>query len=556
MRRRALLGIGMLFLIGVGLFALHGCGLGYIEIVPESTVFFRIENAAPDVAEVSINITAWDSTPSAALKMAPTSWTGDLDTEQSAATENAGKALLEGQSIDLTAAQLRSPTSNAVVRVASGNTSSGTLLCGEQITISAAVGSGSSTAVELTGAGAGTPGFDSGSLGTSGDRFLIQQVDFACGDAVLIKILAVDRAELEVIAAGSPLPAPVTGGIETRDDEDTPTTDLAKVTFRLENATATPADITVSAQSASTSTDQKEGSNQTSVRVPASQFSLGEITCGGTFVVNGTIEDGTDSKILFTGAGTGTPGFDDASIGLDGERILLFEDHYQCGESIVVRITDDGTGIGASTSNAPLGWVNVFAAGAPLPEPDLPDPEQPDDEEEEESAAVTLRVVNQTESTIQVNFATGNGSLAISGGSEVSSEFDVRVAPLGASEGVKSCAQEYIIAAAHLEPQDSTYSAGGATIFDSGGGIIYHAVVLTGDGTGTAGFDEESLAIVRGRLLQLGTHFNCGDMITVTVERTNNQFKVDEEGAIVTDEFGNPEIQYNVGEGTLTVTGE
>jgi hypothetical protein len=556
MRRRALLGIGMLFLIGVGLFALHGCGLGYIEIVPESTVFFRIENAAPDVAEVSINITAWDSTPSAALKMAPTSWTGDLDTEQSAATENAGKALLEGQSIDLTAPQLRSPTSNAVVRVASGNTSSGTLLCGEQITISAVVGSGSSTAVELTGAGAGTPGFDSGSLGTSGDRFLIQQVDFACGDAVLIKILAVDRAELEVIAAGSPLPAPVTGGIETRDDEDTPTTDLAKVTFRLENATATPADITVSAQSASTSTDQKEGSNQTSVRVPASQFSLGEITCGGTFVVNGTIEDGTDSKILFTGAGTGTPGFDDASIGFDGERILLFEDHYQCGESIVVRITDDGTGIGASTSNAPLGWVNVFAAGAPLPEPDLPDPEQPDDEEEEESAAVTLRVVNQTESTIQVNFATGNGSLAISGGSEVSSEFDVRVAPLGASEGVKSCAQEYIIAAAHLEPQDSTYSAGGATIFDSGGGIIYHAVVLTGDGTGTAGFDEESLAIVRGRLLQLGTHFNCGDMITVTVERTNNQFKVDEEGAIVTDEFGNPEIQYNVGEGTLTVTGE
>ncbi|UCF32633.1 MAG: hypothetical protein JSV78_09900 [Phycisphaerales bacterium] len=549
MRRRALPGIGLVALIAMVAVTLHGCGLGYIEIVPESTISFRIENAAPDVAEVSINVTAGDSSSPATLKMAPMSRTG----EQSAATPDAGKELPEGQTIDPTTAQLRSPVSNAVVRVASGNVSSGTLLCGEEITVSAVVGSGSSTAVELTGAGTGTPGFDSGSIGTSGDRFLIHQVDFACGDAVLIKILAVDRAELEVIAAGSPLPAPVTGGVDMPDEEETPTTDLAKVTFRLENATATPADISISAQSSSGDAGQEEGSNQTSVRVPAGQFSFGEITCGGTFVVDGTIEDGTDSKILFTGAGTGTPGFDDASIGFDGERILLFEDHYQCGQSIVVRITDDGTGIGASTSNTPLGSVNVFAAGEPLPAPDLPDPEQPDDEEEE-TAAVTLRVVNQTESTIQVNFATGNGSLAISGGSEVSSEFDVRVAPLGASEGVKSCAQEYIIAAAHLQPQDSTYSTGGGTIFDSGGGIIYHAVVLTGDGTGTAGFDEESLAIVRGRLLQLGTHFNCGDTITVTVERTNNQLKVDEEGAIVTDEFGNPEIQYNVGEGTLTVT--
>ena len=44
MRRRTLLGIGLVCSIGVGAVALHGCGLGYIEIVPESTISFRIEN--------------------------------------------------------------------------------------------------------------------------------------------------------------------------------------------------------------------------------------------------------------------------------------------------------------------------------------------------------------------------------------------------------------------------------------------------------------------------------------------------------------------------------
>ena len=83
---------------------------------------------------------------------------------------------------------------------------------------------------------------------------------------------------------------------------------------------------------------------------------------------------------------------------------------------------------------------------------------------------------------------------------------------------------------------------------------MYRIAVLGGDGTGTEGFDSSSIAVVRGRLLQLGTHFECGDVITVTITATNNQIAYDEEGNPVTDEYGNPTIKYNVGLGFVTVT--
>lgn len=44
-------------------------------------------------------------------------------------------------------------------------------------------------------------------------------------------------------------------------------------------------------------------------------------------------------------------------------------------------------------------------------------------------------------------------------------------------------------------------------------------------------------------------------MITVTITATNNQLRLDDEGNPVTDEFGNPQINYNVGNGFVTVTG-
>ncbi len=107
---------------------------------------------------------------------------------------------------------------------------------------------------------------------------------------------------------------------------------------------------------------------------------------------------------------------------------------------------------------------------------------------------------------------------------------------------------------AHLEATATTFSQGGGTIFTGGGSVNFHGVVLTGNGTGTDGFDENSISVVRGRLFQLGTHFECGDTITLTVTATNNQFKFDEEGELITDESGNPDILYGVGSGNAAVT--
>jgi|GEM_PF-2211010 len=80
-------------------------------------------------------------------------------------------------------------------------------------------------------------------------------------------------------------------------------------------------------------------------------------------------------------------------------------------------------------------------------------------------------------------------------------------------------------------------------------------IQLTGDGTGTEGFDSNSIAIIRGGLFQQGIHFDCGDTITVMVTATNNQFKRDADGFIELDDFGNPTIQYNVGSAEVRATG-
>ena len=111
-----------------------------------------------------------------------------------------------------------------------------------------------------------------------------------------------------------------------------------------------------------------------------------------------------------------------------------------------------------------------------------------------------------------------------------------------------------MIAASHLESTGTTYAQGGVDIFEGGGNVNFHAVVLAGDGTGTEGFDSNSIAVARGRLFQLGIHFNCGDTITVIVTATNNRIKVDDLGLPVLDEAGDPQIHYGVGEGNVYIT--
>ena len=111
-----------------------------------------------------------------------------------------------------------------------------------------------------------------------------------------------------------------------------------------------------------------------------------------------------------------------------------------------------------------------------------------------------------------------------------------------------------MIAASHLESTGTTFTQGGVDIFEGGGNINFHAAVLTGDGPGTEGFDSNTIAVARGRLFQLGTHFHCGDTITIIITATNNRIKLDSEGDVVLDDFGKPTIQYGVGDGSVYVT--
>ncbi len=501
-----------------------GCGLGFVEIVPDQDVSFRIENETPETAEVTISVQ-------------------------------------QGVAQDQNASD-----SETLVNVPGGNTANGTLSCGDRITLTAVtgVGSGSKT-VQFTGSGTGTPGFDSGTVGQQGERFLVAGDHFECTDTILIRILTTETGEIAVLAEGSSLPEQ-----DPAVDPVMPTSPgtgiRTSITVRLENATATTSDILITPTVAGSGdgpspggvpsvlnpSDSAQTATPTSVRVPAGQFTVGEIECGPAYTVSGTMVDDNGSVVQFTGDGTGTAGFDSASVGPDGERLLLFGDHYGCGNAIVVRITDDGSGIGANTNETARGEVNVFSSGEAVPEPSLPDPNDPSDEQA--VAEMTIVLVNAVERVVQMNVATGSGMLVGSGGINVASEFNVRVPPGAQSTGTTPCAQEFVIAASHLEAKGTTAAPdSGDGIFAGGGSAIFHSVVLTGAGTGTEGFDSNSLAILRGRLLQLGTHFECGDTITVTVTATNNQIQLDETGAPVLDQFGNPTIKYNVGSGFVTV---
>lgn len=493
------------------------CGLGYIDIEPAESLEFRIINAAPAAAEVTITVMS---------------------------------AKLDGEDVEIDD-RTGLGKADVTVRVPTGNASDGHILCGEELTITAASGT-TSTTIQLTGAGTGTPGFDSGSVGTNGERFLIAGTHYICGDTILIELQSSQRGVITAVAAGEPLPDTSDVGSTADDGTTEPAaSDGAAVVFRLENATGTAADITILP-------DLQDGDHEdlptgTKVRIPAGEFSMGELACGGTFVVTASIADANESAVMLSGDGTGTAGFDSSSIGLNGERLLAFEEHYACGASIVVRITDDGSGIGPNTSDTATGLIEVFASEEPLPEPNLPDPDAVSDPVLTDE--INLVVINSVESTIQVNFATGSGSLADSGGTSITSEFDVRVPPGSSTRGIGACAQEYVVAASHLEAIGTTVTtATDDGLFDGGGNVTFHGVVLTGDGTGTEGFDSNSIAILRGRLLQLGTHFACGDTITIEVIATNNQIELDANGSPVLDSFGNPNIKYNIGVGTVSVT--
>ena len=329
----------------------------------------------------------------------------------------------------------------------------------------------------------------------------------------------------------------------------------SSVALRVDNATPDTVEVRVTVSASLVDTSVPDSTledvtppSQTDVLVAGESATTGIVPCGNVMTVVAGVPGAQSTSVVLTGDGTGTPGFDGGSVGSNGERFLLLGSHFSCGDTVVVQVLSANSGkivvIGPGDAVPELGQVPV--------DPDSPD--APDIGPVDSGGKLTLIVVNAVESTVQVNFASGSGTLASSGGVDVSSEIDVRVPPGTTSVGTSVCAEEYIIAAAHLEATGSTFTTGGTAIFDSGGNVNFHAVALIGDGTGTDGFDSNSLAVSRGRLFQRGIHFECGDVITVAITATNNQFRFDADGMIVLDAFGNPTVQYNVGFGQVTVT--
>jgi hypothetical protein len=239
------------------------------------------------------------------------------------------------------------------------------------------------------------------------------------------------------------------------------------------------------------------------VRVAPQTFSDGVVACGDEITVSARTEGGAASGILFSGAGTGTAGFDSGSVGLEGERLLLNRVHFECGETVIIRVTGDAGSTGSGTTGT--GEIEVFERGETPPEAVFAAAGTVEPGEE----FVEVRIENDTGSFAQLHLVVGEPAGLVTAvafqGEESDGGFDVRVPPGFLSTGVVACASQIILVGSVVVP---------------GVGIAqpdtYTQVVLSGLGTGTANFDENSVGTaIQQRFLLQDMHYVCGDVIQV-----------------------------------------
>jgi len=477
-----------LFALSLSLVIGYGCGLGYLEpSAPAESLTVRIENRS----ENDVDITVVSS---------------PIENQEEDAPD--AELPLEGES-ELRQAQI-ALNSEATIRVAAGAVTLGAIRCDAKVRISAVVADNFLSTVTLMGDGTGTTGFDSGSIGLQGERVLFNSLDFECADTILVRVTSDDGGEVRVVRPDEPFPGPLNGD---------PSAPQGELTFRLENATASDANVLITG----IATDGRSPPDPVQVLVPAGEFTSGAVACGFTYRIEGTIA-GTVDNIIFDGDGTGTEGFDSGSVGQFGERFLVQFVHYGCGQTVVVAVTDDGSGVGSSVSETPIGAVTVYNPGE-LPPPDLGPPDEGGDEGDPPAEQVRVSIRNQTGAFVQVSFTSGTGS-----GDDPS--VDVRVPPLATSEGRLDCAQRFTIGAHHLEDADSNEGSG------------FHTVILLGDGTGAEGFDGNNVGTDNTRTLKLDEHYQCGDLIEISIESTGNSVDPD-----------SGDLIYGIGSGTVDVIG-
>ena len=235
--------------------------------------------------------------------------------------------------------------------------------------------------------------------------------------------------------------------------------------------------------------------------IPPDETTEGIFTCGTQLTVSATFpntdrppsqsasDEYPDATIVLTGDGTGAIGFDEASIAATGERILVVGTHVNCGDTVTITIVDD------SAVMTPNGFNGVATGAGVVTVGDEDDPQQPDPSQSEPD--MSIAVGNQTPSFMRVNIVAGAANLG--------QQLDIYIPANGESQGAVSCADRYTLTA---------YSLLASALDGLQDQVL---IVLEGDGTGTAGFDEGSVGAIGQRVLVRGVHYECGDTIDVTL---------------------------------------
>lgn len=239
---------------------------------------------------------------------------------------------------------------------------------------------------------------------------------------------------------------------------------------------------------------------QANVRVPGFSISEGFLACGEAIRITGQIES-SEAQVSFSGDGTGTFGFDEGSVGDSGERFLVRTIHFGCGDSVVIRVDSDGEGVSGESSQLARGELAIVAPGLASPFDPIVDPgnsDSGDDDMPPVSTDVTIQIANQG-GVISTSVVTLNNGVD-------EQTFTVTVPPGAQSEGVFDCGTQFTLSATYPNPETPEDLESEAL------------VILSGDGTGSPGFDEVSVSREGQRILVVGTHVNCGDTILVTLD--------------------------------------
>ena len=336
---------------------------------------------------------------------------------------------------------------------------------------------------------------------TPGEQAMAFRIENATAGAVEVVIQVMD-------ANGNPIDTTAT----------TTTVDIPVVTVSetdVSFSTLTPIGAAAAASSEQPeSADGQEVSSvlgsQATIRVPGFSTSEGILVCGAIIKVTATTdgtEDGAGTQILFDGAGTGTPGFDQGSVGQSGERFLLESLDFTCGESVVIRIGDDGTATSTSAGSNATGKLAVVAAGEPSPFDPIEAPGSSTSTESTSTEGGDSGTNGETQETgpttvlIQIeNHATIIADINMVVGTAAGEQtFAVSVPPNMATEGEFMCGTQFTFPATFPNTDRPPSQEPDSEFPDA-------IIILTGDGTGSPGFDEASVSRSEEHTSELQSH--------------------------------------------------